>query len=195
MATIVMILTMDLSEKLRRAKGERNYSEIARKAAPCSPENIRKIVDQGSEPRFKLGCRIAKVLGVPPQWLGDDGQDWPPPIDRDQQGLELIRQALAGNGLIDQAADDERKLLADFRQLGEQARSQIAELVSQQAAECERLKAAMSQQAADLKSHLEKKVAESGIDQGEGGSIDEALREFEQWRQDRHSGEDKQQAS
>ncbi len=190
-----MILTMDLSEKLRRAKGERNYSEIARKAAPCSPENIRKIVDQGSEPRFKLGCRIARVLGVPAEWLGDDAQDWPPPLDREQQGLDLIRQALAGNGLIDQSTEDERKLLADFRQLSKQARSQIAELVSQQAVECERLRAAMSQQAADLKSHLEKKVAEAGVEQAQRGSIDEALQEFEQWRQDRHSGEDKQQVS
>ena len=190
-----MISAMDLSDKIRRAKGERNYSEIARAAAPCSPENIRKIVDQGSEPRFKLGCRIARVLGVPAQWLGDDEQDWPPPPDQEQQGLELIRQALAGNGLIDQASDDERKLVTDFRQLNAQARSQIAELVSQQAAEYERLKAAMSQQAEDLKSQLHKKVSESELDRPGGSSIDEALREFEQWRRDRRSGEDKQQAS
>jgi hypothetical protein len=68
---------MEFAEKIRKAKGHRSYAEIARHVG-CSPENIRKIMDQGAQPRFVLGVKIAELLGVSAHWLANERTGWPP---------------------------------------------------------------------------------------------------------------------
>ena len=69
---------MNLQEKLRRLKGDKSYADLA-KAADCTPANVRKIIDEGSQPSFSIGAALAMALGVDAAWLADDKRDWPPP--------------------------------------------------------------------------------------------------------------------
>lgn len=118
-----------LQRKLKGVKRTLSYPQIARQAG-CSPENIRKILDQGTEPRFRLGVRIAQILGVPAEWLGDDSQDFPPPQSDTQQATELVRAALAKEGLAGELDKDERDLLTAWRTLSDADRTWIVGYVT-----------------------------------------------------------------
>lgn len=115
---------MNLGEKIRSVKKNRSYADIAR-GVGCSAENIRKIIDQGSQPGFSLGIRLAKTLGVPPDWLADDSQDWPPPEDDSRKASEMIERALAGAGLAGKLSADEREILTNWRRLDHPLRQKV----------------------------------------------------------------------
>lgn len=114
---------MKLAEKLRKARGNRSYASIA-EAVGCSPGNVRKIEAEDSQPGFVLGIRLAEVLGVPPDWLADDGADWPPPADDRQRAADLVRHALTRGGLADELNEEERELIANFRRLNDRRRGE-----------------------------------------------------------------------
>jgi len=99
---------MRLGEKLQKLRGGKSNAAIAL-ACGCSTANIQKIIREGSTPNFALGVRLAKELGVPADWLADDGQDWPPPASVGQAAEDLVSAALAGAGLAGDLAqaDDE----------------------------------------------------------------------------------------
>ncbi len=55
-----------------------NASHICTKAG--LPRNaIRRAATSKNMPIAAKGVKIAKALGVPPDWLFDDNRDWPPP--------------------------------------------------------------------------------------------------------------------
>ncbi len=103
---------MEFAEKIRKAKGHRTYAEIARHVG-CSPENIRKIMDQGAQPRFVLGVKIAELLGVSAHWLADDRSGWPP--------LKPDHQASSGGSNGTDGQED--GLLRLFRRLNPEQRA------------------------------------------------------------------------
>lgn len=107
-----------MQEKLRRLKGGRSYAEIG-EALHCAPERVRKWIDAGAEPHFRIGVQLAAYFGVSPQWLGDDAADWPPPASTDERILETVRSALAGAGAAGSVTDAEREALAALRRLPE----------------------------------------------------------------------------
>ncbi len=107
---------MKLAEKIRRSKEGRGYADIAREVG-CSSENVRKIIDQGSQPGFFLGVRLAKALDVPVDWLADDDQDWPPPETNKQKAVSMVEAALTGAGLSGELTPPEREVLRLYRML------------------------------------------------------------------------------
>lgn len=109
-------MAVELAEKLRRVRAGRSYADVAREVG-CSPGNIRKIEAEASRPGFDLGMRLARALGVPAEWLADDEADWPPPASEEGQAVELVRGALTKAGIAGDLTDEERELLAGFRQL------------------------------------------------------------------------------
>ena len=106
---------MELKEKLRRAKGNRSYADLAR-AAGCSPENIRKLIDNGHEPKLYLAAKLARELGVSLDWLADDAQSWPPePNTLEGKILETVRDAMRPLAAVGEIEPDERELLIELR--------------------------------------------------------------------------------
>jgi len=99
-----------LAEKLERLKGGRSYAEIAA-LADATAENIRKVVREGSQPGFALGVRLARVFGVPADWLGDDSADWPPPESVEKQIARLLRAANLDEGSGAELSKEERRFV------------------------------------------------------------------------------------
>ena len=122
---VCIIPQMDLCEKLRRFKGNRSYADIAR-AIGCSAENVRRILDSGTEPKFILGVRLARTLGADIDWLVDDTAKGDPPVDGRGRVASLIEQALAGAGLVGELSADEVELVAVFRRLTELEKVRLA---------------------------------------------------------------------
>jgi len=119
-----MILQMDLQEKLRRFKGNRSYADIAR-AIGCSPENVRRIIDSGTEPKFILGVRLARTLGADVDWLIDETAEGAPPVDDRQRIAAIMEDALNGAGITGELSADEIRLVGDFRQLNRDQRNHL----------------------------------------------------------------------
>ncbi|MHC4983596.1 MAG: hypothetical protein ACYTF6_10610 [Planctomycetota bacterium] len=114
---------MELGQKLRHLLNREryDYKSLADEVG-CSYSNVRKIIDAGSEPKFRLGVRMARLLGVPPTWLADDEADWPPPENEQQRTIDLMRNALTRAGLAGELTKVERQLLALWRSLPEERR-------------------------------------------------------------------------
>lgn len=113
-----MIHQMAIGEKLRKFKGDRTYSDIAR-AVGCTPENVRKILDQGTEPKLILGVRLARTLGADIDWLIDDEAEGDPPVDDRGRVVSIVEDALAGAGVTGEFSADEIRLVGVFRSLSE----------------------------------------------------------------------------
>ncbi len=113
---------MDLAGKIEHLRRGRSNTELA-VACGCSPANIQKIAREGSQPNFALGVRLAAVLGVPADWLGDDDADWPPPTTDRERAASLVEQALTGAGLAGELSRDERELLSSWRSLPRDVRN------------------------------------------------------------------------
>jgi len=109
---------MSLRQKLRKIKGGRSYAQIARTVG-CSPGNIRKIFDEGSEPRFVLGVKLARTLGADIDWLVDDEADGEPPVGQKDRVAAMVADLLAGGGLVGELTAEEIELLGAFRKLTE----------------------------------------------------------------------------
>lgn len=116
---------MQLQEKLQRLKEGRSYSEIAKKIG-CSPENVRKIIDQGTEPKFLLGVRLAQVLGADIEWLADEQQGFPIMPTRSEEIINKINQAIDGAGLAGELDPLERQVITGLRQMSEPQRQRVA---------------------------------------------------------------------
>jgi len=110
------MLLVTLAEKIRRLRGGRAYAELAR-AAGCSAPTVRDIATgQRRDPSIRIIAGIAAFLDVSIDWLVDDEQGWPPPGGRDEAS-QLVRQALAGAGLIGDVSPEEREFLLRWRAL------------------------------------------------------------------------------
>jgi len=120
---------MSLRQKLRRIKGGRSYADIAREVG-CSPGNVRKIFDEGSEPRFTLGVKLARTLGADVDWLVDDEAEGDPPVDQRNRVASLVEDALAGAGLTGDLSLDEIKLVGVFRRLDRDQRLRLQGFLS-----------------------------------------------------------------
>lgn len=71
-----------------------------------------------SLPRSDIGMKIARAINVPPEWLFDDGQEWPPPSRTEAVSLEALsadelmrevcrryrRTMIDANSVLDEAA-------------------------------------------------------------------------------------------
>ena len=112
--TIDRIPRVELAEKVERLRGKMTNLELAA-ACKCSAGNIHKITREGSQPSLAIGVRLARALGVPAEWLGDDEQGWPPPVSLADRAVELVKAALVGGGLAGELTSAERRLLASFR--------------------------------------------------------------------------------
>jgi transcriptional regulator with XRE-family HTH domain len=123
-----MAKRMTFADKLRRARGTRSYAEIGRQLG-CAPETVRKWEAGQTSPLFEAGNKLARLLGVPADWLADDAQDWPPPVSQREQAVELVERALSSAGLAGQLSPQERELLASIRKLGPQGLAQVAGFV------------------------------------------------------------------
>ncbi|NLF30063.1 MAG: helix-turn-helix transcriptional regulator [Planctomycetes bacterium] len=115
---------MELADKVQRLRRGLSNAELG-KAAGCSATNIHSIARAGRQPSFAVGVRLARALGVPADWLGDDAQDWPPPPSMEDQTAALVRQALESRGMMGELADEERELLSAWRQLGPEGRAEL----------------------------------------------------------------------
>lgn len=60
---------------------------------------------------------IARLFGVPLEWLADDEQDWPPPRSDEQTAADLVKRALAGAGLPGKLDPLEAEILTMIRSL------------------------------------------------------------------------------
>jgi len=113
-----MIPEMLLSKKFRKLKGNRSYADLAR-AVGCTPQNVRKILDFGTEPRFVLGVKLARTLGADIDWLVDDEAEGPPPVDQKDRVAAMVEQLLTSGGLVGELTAEEIELLGAFRKLTE----------------------------------------------------------------------------
>ncbi len=86
------------------------------------PTLLRHLRD-GTDPLTSNALKLARAMGVPLDWLADDGQGWPPPASPDEQIVRTVRQALAPYGGPEDLGDEEREVLAEFRQLDRPARA------------------------------------------------------------------------
>jgi len=120
-----MIPTMDLGRKFRKFKGQRTYAEIAR-AVGCSPDNVRRIIDTGTERKLVLGVRLARTLGVDIDWLVDGEADSPPPVDHRSRVLSAVAAALSSAGLAGELSGDEAEIVGIYRGLSEIERVRLA---------------------------------------------------------------------
>jgi transcriptional regulator with XRE-family HTH domain len=69
-------------EKLRRRVQELglNKARAARDASLPESTISSYLSKRASLPRIDIAVKIAKALRVPVEWLGDESQDWPPPV-------------------------------------------------------------------------------------------------------------------
>ncbi len=116
---------MKLRHKLRKLRGDQPIAEIAR-AAHCSGPTIADIeAGRTKDPKFSIIAGAAGYFAVPLDWLADDSQPWPPPPSDSQQAVEMVRAALAKEGLAGELDKDERRLLAAWRALSDADRTWI----------------------------------------------------------------------
>ena len=69
---------MEWWDKADRLLKGRTAAHIEREAG-WSTNSLRTSIKRGSMPGANLGIKLARVLGVPAEWLFDDDADWPPP--------------------------------------------------------------------------------------------------------------------
>ncbi len=106
---------MHFAQKIRRLWADQSLAALAREVG-IAPSNLNKILS-GSQTRFSTGLKLARVLGVPVDWLGDDDQDWPPPESDTGRASRLVEEALASKGLAGHLTRDESDLLSAFRSM------------------------------------------------------------------------------
>ncbi len=115
---------MELAEKIQRLRGTLSNAALGQ-AVGCSPSNIQNVARAGGQPSFAVGARLAKILGVPAEWLADDEQDWPPPPTEKQAATAAIERMLAGAGLVGELNEEERDLLVRFRALNDVSKGRM----------------------------------------------------------------------
>ncbi len=114
---------MDAAAKIKRLRGNRAYAELA-EAVGCSRSSMFSYATETKIP-FSVGIRLARVLGVPAEWLADDEQDWPPPPTEKQAATAMIERMLAGAGLVGELNEEERDLLVRFRALNDVSKGRM----------------------------------------------------------------------
>ncbi len=74
---------MNFNEKLQRLVSEQslNKSKASRDAGLPESTISSYLAKPESLPRVDIALKIARVLGVPLDWMADDSQDFPPPSD------------------------------------------------------------------------------------------------------------------
>lgn len=72
-------------DKVRRLTRDKNLAAVGRRAD--YPDLAQRLKEPARDmPLSDRGNRLAAALGVPPEWLFDDGQDFPPP-NRTESGV------------------------------------------------------------------------------------------------------------
>jgi hypothetical protein len=65
--------------------------------------------------KVSIAFAIARLFGVPLEWLADDEQGWPPPKTDEQSASELLQQVLESAGLVGQLSPEESNFLSLIR--------------------------------------------------------------------------------
>lgn len=76
---------MELRKKLLHLMTEKGWTQIAVSSkSGVSQSAISDYVNEEnpSRPRGNNALKLAKIFGVPLEWLLDDKQDWPPPHNK-----------------------------------------------------------------------------------------------------------------
>lgn len=119
---------MVIAEKLARlrARRGRSYVEVGA-AARCSGQHVRRIERDGTVPSVSIALGIARLFGVPLDWLADDAADWPPPAVGERQAVvDVVERALESGGLAGELTDTERDVLSALRSLDPVGRAKAA---------------------------------------------------------------------
>lgn len=92
---------MDWVQKTRKLLKGRTLRSIE-KVADWSPNTLAATLSKASVPTATRGIKLARALGVDPDWLFDDEQAWPPPETTDEDSIsvedldQLLRTLLDG---------------------------------------------------------------------------------------------------
>ena len=114
-----------IGQKVRRLRGDTPYEKVGQ-AVGFSTNAIRDLeIGNTEKPSVQLAAGVARYFAVPLDWLADDSADWPPPQSDAQQAVEMVRSALAREGLAGELDKDERDLLAAWRTLSDADRTWI----------------------------------------------------------------------
>jgi len=121
---------MKLGAKITKLRAGRSYAEIAR-VAGCSSPTVRDIESgHTGDPGIGIISALARHFGVSLDWLVDDDQGWPAPPSADERIIDTVRQALAPYGGPQGLTEDERRLLAEYRQMNLLSRSLVLKLIA-----------------------------------------------------------------
>jgi len=108
-----------LGAKLSRLRNEGgfSYSAVARWIGRST--NAVRDIEAGrtKEPSVTIVRKLAEAYHVTIDWLTDESQGWPPPPSEDTRVSDIVRPAIANQGLAGELTDEERELLAGFRKL------------------------------------------------------------------------------
>jgi transcriptional regulator with XRE-family HTH domain len=93
MVAMSHLMAMRILEKILESARRKGVGQLALERAADLPKNrISKWKDGVGEPTAAQALRIARVLGVPVEYLADDAMDEPPAPDVPQDVLDTIHR-------------------------------------------------------------------------------------------------------